>query len=114
MAVEESTTTTTFHEDNSRSDLLRKIAAAVVGVIVIILFVLAAKWLGDRIKERFFPGTVVVVTPTPTPVLPGYVSVTPVPTYSTSPATGPADSLYIIVGLMALTGGSFLILAKKN
>jgi hypothetical protein len=118
MAVEESTTTTTttLPEDNSQNDLLRKIAAAIVGIIVIILFVLAAKWLGDRIKERFFPSTLPVVTPTTTPVPSNYpgVTVTPIPTYSTSPSTGPNDILYIVVGLMAVGGGSALVLSKKT
>lgn len=122
MAVEE--TTTTRYEDNSgRSDLVRKIVAAVIGLVVIILIVLAAKWIGDRVRERFFPGG---LTPTPTPVITvtpvpsGYVTLTPsggptaVPTYSRIPATGPEDYAYIVVALMALGGIGALSLVKKH
>ncbi len=120
MAVEE--TTTTRYEDNSgRSDIVRKIVAAVVGLIVIILIVLAARWIGDRVRERFFPGT---ITPTPTPIISpvptGYVTLTPsgvptaVPTYTKIPSTGPEDYAYVIVGLMALGGFGALSLAKRT
>lgn len=101
---------TTFPESSSNSsDLLRKIVAAVVGIIVIILIVLAAKWIGDRVRDRFFP---ISVTPTPTPV----VTITPtkVPTYSNIPATGPEDFAYILVALMGLGGISALAFSKKN
>ncbi len=124
MAVEE-TTTTRFEDNSGRSDIVRKIVAAVVGLIVIILIVLAARWIGDRVRERFFPGT---ITPTPTPIISpiptGYVTLTPsqlpsgvptgVPTYSHIPATGPEDYAYVIVGLMALGGVGALSLAKKK
>lgn len=123
MAVEE--TTTTRYEDNSgRSDLIRKIVAAIVGLIVIILIVLAAKWIGDRVRERFFPGG---ITPTPiptvsiTPTPSGYVTLAPsgmptlVPTYSNIPKTGPEDYAYVIVVLMALGGiGSLVVSKRKN
>ncbi len=111
---------TTLPEPKSdTSDILRKVVAAIVGLIVIILIVLAAKWIGDRIRERFFPGT---ITPTPTPVVTitpiptGYISPMPtrVPSYSHIPATGTEDYIYVLVGLMAIGGTSALVLAKKK
>lgn len=112
---------TTLPEPQSNSsDILRKVAAAIIGVFVIILIVLAAKWIGDRVRERFFPGTTVGGTTAPTPTNSPDQSNTPtltptsMPTYSQIPNTGAENFIYVLIGLMTLGGSSAILLAKKK
>lgn len=121
MAVEE--TTTRISDDNNTSDTLRKIVAAIVGLIVIILIVLLAKWLGDRIRERFVstPPTVQTIPPeeitesTPS----GDLTFDPrtgtyrASTASAIPATGPNDVAYIIMATLIIGGTSALAISRK-
>lgn len=118
MAVEE--TTTRIDDGNSGgSDTIRKVVAAIVGLIVIILIVLLAKWLGDRIRERFFENNPPVVetippedsnesTPSGKPIYDPKTG-----TYSAIPATGPNDFGYAMIGFLAVAGLSSLVIAKK-
>jgi len=92
---------------NSTSDSGRKVVAALVGVVLIILFVLAAKWTGDKIRERFSP-----TKPQPVAVIEQPKSdnnllgsnTTNTATYSAIPKTGPNDWLYAVTGIMLLAG----------
>lgn len=127
MAVEH-VTTSIDDEQNSGSDLVRKIVAAIVGLIVIIAIVLLAKWAGDLIRARFIDNKKppVVQTPTkpttnpnPTPNTnnqPGFDPKTgtyKISTISAIPATGPNDTLYILLAVMGLGGATILTLSKK-
>lgn len=111
MAVEQ-TKTTIDDDSSSNSDLVRKIVAAVVGLIVIIAIVFLAKWLGDLIRTRFIDNKTPKVETTTTPSTNATDSGT-VSTISAIPATGPNDSAYLMLGLMAVTGISVLTLSKK-
>ena len=96
------------------SDLLRKIVAAVIGIIVIILIVLAAKWIGDRIRDRFFPSS---PTPTSTPTvtqLPTNIATPTITPPGQIPSTGPMDIGYVLIGLSALGGLTTIALSKRR
>ncbi|KKU92477.1 MAG: hypothetical protein UY21_C0001G0100 [Microgenomates group bacterium GW2011_GWA1_48_10] len=125
-SVEERTKTTTTSEPSwdgdSSSDTIRKIVAAVIGIIIIILLVLLAKWVGDKIRERFLtPKTPTATTQEippedSTPVsTPSGTTYPPSgqPPYTTIPATGPEDWAYVFLALLALTGFSSLLFARK-
>ncbi len=122
---------------NESADLVRKVAAAIVGLIIIIILVLLAKWLGDRVRERFFPqknstANVQVIPPevnAPTTNSPANSKNSTNPTSSTNtasptsgsvstvsaiPATGPNDWNYLILAVLALSGLSTLAWAKKS
>ncbi len=115
-------------EPTQSTDLIRKVVAAVVGVIVIIILVLLAKWLGDRVRERFFPKTttanVQVIPPEDTANNPAGPTNNPGSTnpanskmataYSAIPATGPNDLNYIVLALFAVAGLFALSLTKKS
>jgi len=95
--------------------------AAVVGLVVIIAIVFLAKWLGDLIRTRFIdnktPKVETTTTPSTNATDSGAVNPTNttynISTVSAIPATGPNDSAYLMLGLMAMTGISLLTLSKK-
>lgn len=87
----------------------RKIAAGLIGVLVLIFLFFAAKWTGDRIRERFLKPkspAVVATTKPPTTTSDNLLGekATPTATYSAIPSTGPNDLLYVIAGIMFISG----------
>lgn len=107
-------------------ETLKKVVAAIIGIIIIIALILLAKWLGDRIRERIFPAktetqTVTEVTqpnvvkPLPTRIKAGTVVANnpKLATISATPATGPADTMFLVLGLIAFAGATTKFLANK-
>ncbi len=94
----------------------RKIAAVIVGIFILVLIVLAARWVGEQIRERFFtPKPVVVTTPAPTlPVTPTPITEIPGATPSAIPSTGPNDLGYLAMSLMLFGGSSLILLTKRT
>lgn len=98
-------------------ELSRKITAAIIGVLIIIGLFFAAKWTGDRIRERFLkpkaPSVVTTVKPKPTKNdnLLGDKT-TQTATYSAIPSTGPYDIFYLIAGLLFLSGLTMVKLSR--
>lgn len=106
-------------------ETLRKIVAAIIGILIIIALIFLAKWLGDRIRERVFPAktetkTVTqttqpnVIKPLPTRAQPGTtVKNAKLATISATPATGPYDAVYLVLGFVALAGLTSKFLSNK-
>lgn len=95
----------------------KNILAVVLGILVLILVVLLARWVGDKIKERFTTPKTVVTTNPPVETVPNTTttnpeaSPTPV-TYKAIPKTGP-EFVYLFTGLSTLAGVISLKFSKK-
>jgi hypothetical protein len=111
-------------------ETLKKVVAAIIGILIIVALILLAKWLGDRIRERIFPAktetqTVAevvqpnVVKPLPSRIKAGAVvsntvtSNTKLATISATPATGPSDMIFVVLGFVAVAGLTTKLLANK-
>lgn len=107
-------------------ETLKKVVAAIIGILIIIALIFLAKWLGDRIRERVFPAKTETVTvaqtaqpnvikPLPTRVKQTTVAVDngKLATISATPATGPYDALYLMLGFIAIAGLTTKFLAGK-
>lgn len=98
--------------ENTETDSGRKATAAIVGILLVVLLVVAAKWTGDKIRERLTkPKPIAVVEQTPADNLLG--EKTKSATYSAIPETGPNDWLYAVVGLMLVSGLGVLRVAGR-
>lgn len=97
-------------------DLLKKIFGFVVAALILVAVVLAARWTGEKIRERFLSPTkppVTIYQPGNTPAnSSGDQSKTA--TYSAIPQTGPESFGLIMAAVSALGGLSSLYLAKKS
>lgn len=87
-------------------ELLRKILAILIGILILIGIVLLAKWVGDRVREKFFTKKTSVVQVIPPEDVPTESRSTGsnTATYSAIPTTGPNDILYVVVGMAGLVG----------
>lgn len=89
----------------------KTIIAVVLGIVILIGVVILAKFVGDKIREKYLtPKTVITNTvPSPNLIIPEETSVLKTTTYSAIPKTGPMEAFYLFSGLAALSG---LILRK--
>lgn len=102
-------------QNNSESDWTRKVLAALVGLFVIIVLVLSAKWVGDKVREKFFTPKGPTVNSQIIPVEDNTAQETGnQSTASAIPKTGPADVGYFVMGLLFLGGVVSLTLAKTK
>ncbi len=93
-------------ENSQVSDTGRNVVAAIVGVILIVVLVFAAKWTGDKIREKLSkpkPEPVVVRQEIPQNSLLND-NAKKATSYSAIPKTGPNDWLYVVVGIMFISG----------
>lgn len=108
-------------------ETLKKVVAAIIGILIIVALIFLAKWLGDRIRERVFPAktetqTVTqtaqpnVIKPLPTRVKQTTVAINnaKLATISATPATGPYDAIYLMLGFVAVAGLTTKFLANKS
>ncbi len=80
---------------------LKNVIAAGLGILMLILVILAARWTGEKIREKFFkPKTIIPV-----------ITQTTQPTASVSaiPATGPNNLNYYLL-IVVFTSGLFCLL----
>jgi hypothetical protein len=112
-------------------ETLKKVVAAIIGILIIVALILLAKWLGDRIRERIFPAKTEtqteaqvtqpnIVKPLPSriksgAVVPNTVTVNnaKLATISATPATGPNDMIFVVMGFIAVAGLTSKFLANK-
>ena len=77
----------------------KSIAAVVFGILVLVLIVFAARFVGDKIKERFTTPKTVITSNVPTVVEnTPMVEDTYTATYSAVPKTGPIEVFYLLSG----------------
>lgn len=96
-------------------EIARKVIAALVGILVIIVLVLLARWTGDQIRNRFFaPKPIVQIIPESQPApQPEVYNPNKTATYSSVPATGPADFLFPVITLLGASGTFVIHLSRK-
>lgn len=107
-------------------ETLKKVVAAIIGILIIVALIFLAKWLGDRIRERVFPAKTETETVTqvaqpnvvkPLPIRVKQANITPnnakLATISATPATGPYDAIYLLLGFVAIAGLTTKFLAGK-
>lgn len=88
----------------------RKVAAIILGVVVLVGIILAARWTGEQIRQRFFAPRPTIITSVPAPAPENQESLmnlpkkSPVATTSAIPKTGPAEVFYLFSGLAAASG----------
>lgn len=90
-------------------ETLRNILAAVFGIIILVFVILLARWTGEKVRERFFtPKQIVTVQETTPPSLMDQKTDDKKPSttssVSTIPSTGPAEAIYLLSGLVAVSG----------
>jgi nitrate/nitrite transporter NarK len=97
-------------------DLFKRVLGLVVAALVLVVVVLAARWTGEKIRERFlFPAK-----PPVTVYQPGNSQnnssseKSKTATYSAIPQTGPESFGLVMAAVSALGGLSSLYLAKKS
>lgn len=97
-------------------DLLRKILTLLLAALVLVIIVLAARWTGEKIRERFLQPA----KPPITVYQPGITSTnittnsTKTATYSAIPKTGPEEFGLVMTAISMLGGISSLVLARKK
>lgn len=88
---------------------LKNIIAAFLGILMLILVILAARWTGERIREKFFKPknipSVVVQKPREKPQ--------PTVTVSAIPKTGPNNFNYYLL-MVVFTSGLFCLLTPPH
>ncbi|MCL4390480.1 MAG: hypothetical protein M1484_00310 [Patescibacteria group bacterium] len=97
------------------AETLRKILAAVIGLLIIIALIIAAKWTGDQIRQKFFtPKTPTMVEQTvPAQQTQPLAQNSPTATYSAIPSTGPREDAMVLLVFFALAGVVTLRFAKS-
>ena len=93
-------------------ETVRKLTAAIVGIIIIIAIILLAKWVGDRVRERFFQPRQPVVIQQQTPKQTQDADSAKTATYSAIPSTGPKETAYLLFAFLAVSGLASIKLAK--
>ena len=97
-------------------EVLKKVLAVVFGILLLVLVVFVARWVGDKIRERYFAPKVIVTTNAPESIV---IDTQPtmipkVATYSAIPKTGPAEIMYLMSGFGLLSGLASLKLSRTR
>ncbi len=96
----------------------RKVLAIVIGLLIIVAVVLLARFVGDKVREKFLmPKPVAKVSQ----VVPAEQAEAPQvmmtanksATYSAIPATGPESFGYLLLAILFLGGVSSLALSRR-
>jgi len=92
----------------------KTIAAVILGILILVGVVLLAKFVGDKIREKYLtPKTVVTdIAPTPNLIVPEEMPKTA--TYSAIPKTGPREFGYFLIIFLLILGSSTLAVSYRK